>query len=173
MRKPIPLLILVRACGAIALALLVASCATPLAVTDQRAGPPAPGSVLHRTAIATDVEDRILALDPLHVSDDDVRQTLALGPAPRIFKLLERTPAYLENCRRNVTQMHEALDRADFQAVTILGHNLRGSGGGFGFQGITDIGAGLEQAAGVSDVEVSRDWVGRLTSYLDEVDARP
>jgi len=87
MRKPIPLLILVRACGAIALALLVASCATPLAVTDQRAGPPAPGSVLHSTVIATDVEDRILALDPLHVSDDDVRHTLALGPAPRIFKL--------------------------------------------------------------------------------------
>jgi PAS domain S-box-containing protein len=87
-------------------------------------------------------------------------------------KLLERTPAYLENCRRDVTQMYEALDRADFQAVTILGHNLRGSGGGFGFQGITDIGAGLEQAAAVSDIEVSRDWVGQLSSYLDEVDAR-
>ena len=86
-RANAPLLTLVRACGAIALALLVASCATPLAVTDQRAGPPAPGSVLHGTAIATDVEDRILALDPLHVSDDDVRHTLALGPTPRIFKL--------------------------------------------------------------------------------------
>ena len=93
------------------------------------------------------------------------------GASKAAQKLLERTPAYLENCRRNVTQMYEALDRADFQAVTILGHNLRGSGGGFGFQAITDIGAGLEQAAGVSDIEVSRDWVGRLTSYLDRVDA--
>jgi PAS domain S-box-containing protein len=105
------------------------------------------------------------------------QQALAAGPISGLSKaaqkLLERTPAYLENCRRNVTQMHEALDRADFQAVTILGHNLRGSGGGFGFQGITDIGAGLEQAAGVSDIVVSRDWVGQLTSYLDEIDARP
>ena len=36
MRTPSEPLILMRACGAIALALFVASCATPLAVTDQR-----------------------------------------------------------------------------------------------------------------------------------------
>jgi HPt (histidine-containing phosphotransfer) domain-containing protein len=65
--------------------------------------------------------------------------------------------------------MKEALDRADFQTVIILGHNLRGSGGGFGFQALTDIGAGLEQAAEARDVAVSREWVGELSSYLDRV----
>jgi len=83
--------------------------------------------------------------------------------------LAERTPAYLENCRHNVTVMGEALDRADFEAVTILGHNLRGSGGGFGFQAITDIGAGLESAAGGADMDVSRQWIGELSRYLDTV----
>jgi PAS domain S-box-containing protein len=86
-------------------------------------------------------------------------------------KLAERTPAYLENCRLNVTVMREALDRADFEAVTILGHNLRGSGGGFGFQAITDIGAGLESAAGGADMDVSRQWIGELSRYLDSVAA--
>jgi HPt (histidine-containing phosphotransfer) domain-containing protein len=65
--------------------------------------------------------------------------------------------------------MNEALDRADFEAVTILGHNLRGSGGGFGFQTITDIGASLELAAGDADVDASRKWVGELSRYLDTV----
>ncbi len=92
--------------------------------------------------------------------------------AARVARALaERTPAYLANCRHNVTVMNEALDRSDFDAVTILGHNLRGSGGGFGFQAITDIGAGLEYAAGGADMDVSRKWIGELSRYLDTVAA--
>ena len=84
-------------------------------------------------------------------------------------RLTERTPAYLQNCRQNIVAMHDALDRADFEAVTILGHNLRGSGGGFGFQAITDIGAGIEQAAADADTAASRQWVAELSSYLDRI----
>ena len=91
-------------------------------------------------------------------------------PSRAARMLAERTPGYLANCRRNVVSMNEALDRRDFAAVTILGHNLRGSGGGFGFPGITDIGAGLEQASTDSDMGVSREWVSQLSSYLDRVD---
>jgi len=83
--------------------------------------------------------------------------------------LAERTPAYLQNCRGNVVTMTEALDRTDFQTVSILGHNLRGSGGGFGFQAITDIGAGLEEAADAADIDASRKWLGKLSGYLDRV----
>jgi PAS domain S-box-containing protein len=99
--------------------------------------------------------------------------TDVLGPgvSRAAQRLADRTPAYLENCRLNVIAMLAALDCGDFQAVTILGHNLRGSGGGFGFQMITDIGAGLEQAADVSDSAVSRRWVGELSSYLDHLKA--
>jgi len=66
--------------------------------------------------------------------------------------------------------MDEALDRADFEAVRILGNCLWGSGGGFGLQAITDIGAGLEQAAEGADTDASRKWVGKLSSYLDRVE---
>jgi PAS domain S-box-containing protein len=86
-------------------------------------------------------------------------------------RLAEQTPAYLLSCRDNVFTMAAALDRADFEAVIILGHNLRGSGGGFGFQAITDIGAGLEQAAEAADIVASRNWVGELSNYLDYVGA--
>ncbi|HTI67215.1 MAG TPA: PAS domain S-box protein [Caulobacteraceae bacterium] len=89
------------------------------------------------------------------------------APSRAERNLAERTPAYLQSCRQNVVAMGEALDRADFGAVTILGHNLRGSGGGFGLQAITDFGAGLEQAAGSADIDASRRWVAELSDYLD------
>jgi PAS domain S-box-containing protein len=95
----------------------------------------------------------------------------AARPSRAAQRVIELTPAYLENCRLNVIAMLAALDCGDFEVVTILGHNLRGSGGGFGFQMITDIGAGLEQAADVSDGPQSRRWVGELSTYLDHLRA--
>ena len=82
-------------------------------------------------------------------------------------RLAAQAPAFLVHCRQNVIAMSAALDRADFDVVTILGHNMRGSGGGFGFQGITDIGAQLELAAEDADIDVSRKWVRELSNYLD------
>ena len=86
------------------------------------------------------------------------------------LKLAEQIPAYLENCRHNLIAIREALDRADFEAVTVIGHNLRGSGGGFGFQRITDLGAGLELASGDSDAGGASRLLSELSSYLDSVE---
>jgi PAS domain S-box-containing protein len=85
-------------------------------------------------------------------------------------KLADRIPAYLQNCRQNVIAMLDALDRGDFETVTILGHQMRGSGGAYGFQAITDIGAALQQASESADIDASRKWVGDMSSYLDRVE---
>ena len=92
------------------------------------------------------------------------------GETRTAHRLAQRIPAYLENCRENLIVLREALDRADFEAVTILGHNLRGSGGGFGFQAITELGAGLEQAASDADLDEARKLLSELSSYLDSVE---
>jgi PAS domain S-box-containing protein len=85
-------------------------------------------------------------------------------------KLAGRIPKYLVHCRQNGIAMGEALDRVDFETVKYLGHQLKGSGGAFGFQAITDIGAALEHAADSSDTLASRKWVKELSSYLNRVD---
>ena len=84
-------------------------------------------------------------------------------------KISDRVPAYLQNCRQNVIVMLDALDRVDFETVTSLGHQMQGSGGSFGFQAITDIGAALQQAGESADDDVSRKWVRELSDYLDGV----
>jgi PAS domain S-box-containing protein len=102
-------------------------------------------------------------------SDDSASVQRATRAAERLAALV---PAYLQDCRNNVVAMYAALDRTDFEAVVILGHNLRGSGGGFGFQAITDIGAGLQKAAEEADQVVSREWLTQLSSYLDSAETK-
>jgi PAS domain S-box-containing protein len=84
-------------------------------------------------------------------------------------RIAQRAPAYLQNCRHNLAEMHAALDRSDYTVLITLGHNLRGSGGAFGFQPITDLGMHLEQAAENRDSDRARKLLQDLSTYLDTV----
>ena len=85
-------------------------------------------------------------------------------------KFADMIPVFLQNCRQNVIAMLDALDRGDFDAVESLGHGMKGAGGSYGFQAVTDIGAALEQTAESADTDASRKWVGELSRYLDRVE---
>jgi PAS domain S-box-containing protein len=105
--------------------------------------------------------------DPLGVV---VEESKSWRPSAR---LAARIPAYLDSCREHVIAMGAALERDDFEVVVLLGHNMRGSGGAFGFQAITDFGANLEQAADGADLVATRRLVGELSRYLDAQRAVP
>ena len=92
--------------------------------------------------------------------------TILVRTKPKFADLI---PAYLQNCRQNVIAMADALDRVDFETVTFLGHQMKGSGGAFGFQAITDIGAALQEAGESADTAASRKSMGDLSCYLDRV----
>jgi pimeloyl-ACP methyl ester carboxylesterase len=70
-------------------ALIVVGCATnPGATTEPTTEDRVErGKVLRSLTLDPALEDRILALDPEHISDYDVRTTLAAGPTPRIILL--------------------------------------------------------------------------------------
>lgn len=98
---------------------------------------------------------------------------MAAIPFHANHRFADRIPAYLQNCRQNGIAMLDALDRVDFATVQSLGHQMNGSGGMFGFQAITDIGAAIERAAENVDNKASRRWVGELSSYLDRAQGVP
>jgi HPt (histidine-containing phosphotransfer) domain-containing protein len=79
-------------------------------------------------------------------------------------------PRFLQNRRQDVIVMLDALERGDLETVQRLGHGMKGAGGSYGLQAITDIGAALEKAAGSADTDTSRKWVGELSRYLDRVE---
>jgi PAS domain S-box-containing protein len=95
------------------------------------------------------------------------KHTILVCADPRFTDLIA---VFLHNCGQHVITMTDALDRSDFGTVEMLGHRMRGAGGSYGFQAITDIGAALEHAAESADAEASRKWVGELAGYLDCVE---
>jgi CheY-like chemotaxis protein/HPt (histidine-containing phosphotransfer) domain-containing protein len=78
-------------------------------------------------------------------------------------KFADLIPGFLQNCRQNVVLMRDALDRGDFEIAESLGHGMRGAGGSFGFEAITDLGAALERAAQNADAGMSRKWLDELS----------
>ena len=84
--------------------------------------------------------------------------------------LADLIPGFLANRRKDITAMQDALARGDFEAVRILGHSMKGSGGGYGFDAITEIGAALEQAAMTKHPGEAQKSLNDLSSYLDRVE---
>ncbi|HPC86164.1 MAG TPA: Hpt domain-containing protein [Smithellaceae bacterium] len=84
--------------------------------------------------------------------------------------LQDLIPGYLENRRKDVEELQGALERSDFEVIRVLGHKMKGSGGGYGFDEISEIGRTLEDAAKQSQAEKIREEIRRLRHYLDHVE---
>ena len=87
--------------------------------------------------------------------------------------LADLIPGYLENRYRDVQEIGRSLLEDDFQEILRLGHSMKGSGGGYGFEGITLIGGEIEEAARRGDKDVVSKLKERLAGYLSRVKVVP
>ncbi len=78
-------------------------------------------------------------------------------------------PGYMNNRRSDIKNIEAALLGNDLETIRILGHSMRGSGGGYGFDPITDIGAALEQAAKDANNEEIKVQTKALADYIDNI----
>ncbi len=113
------------------------------------------------------IKDHSLVAPPLSKEASVRKDRILVRANPKLADLI---PGFLEDIRSEVIAMRHALDQGDFETVESLGHRMKGAGGSWGFQAITDIGAALEQAAENADADAARQWVGELSSYLDRVE---
>ncbi|MBI3950534.1 MAG: response regulator [Acidobacteria bacterium] len=79
-------------------------------------------------------------------------------------------PRFLEGRRKDIETILTALEQEDYRTIEILGHTLRGSGGSYGIDAISDIGQALERAARAKQREDIRKCVAELSHYLDHVE---
>ena len=75
-------------------------------------------------------------------------------------------PIFLENRHDDMRAMLRASERGDYETVRALGHRMKGSGEGYGFDTITHIGRLLEQAAEERNPGEIRQLAEKLASYL-------
>ena len=78
-------------------------------------------------------------------------------------------PQFTANTRKEIERMRGALAEGDLETLARLGHSAKGSGYGYGFTGMGDIGLGIEQAAKAGDAEAAKAGVDRLEAYMDAV----
>ena len=84
-------------------------------------------------------------------------------------ELMPVVPEYLDGRRRDCAEIGHLLASGDMGRIQTLGHRMKGSGGSFGFDEISEIGEAVESAAQIADAEGIRSAVGRLERYLATV----
>ena len=84
-------------------------------------------------------------------------------------ELEEIIPGFLENRRGDVQTIETALQENNLSQIQMIGHRLKGDGGGYGFDAISAIGAALEQAAAREDRPAIRRHTAELIDFLARV----
>jgi HPt (histidine-containing phosphotransfer) domain-containing protein len=78
-------------------------------------------------------------------------------------------PGFFEYRRNDIDSIDKALQNGDFETIRILGHGMKGAGGGYGFDRITEIGRAIETAAKLGERATIERYVAELAAYLDHV----
>jgi histidine phosphotransfer protein HptB len=84
--------------------------------------------------------------------------------------LADLIPMYVRRRHADLAKTREALAASDLETIRIVGHSMKGSGGGYGFDGISEIGARLEIAGNESDASAASEAIAELADYLDRLE---
>ena len=78
-------------------------------------------------------------------------------------------PEFLENRKKDCLLINSLLEGNSFSEIRSLGHRMKGVGGSFGFDDVSEIGEIIEIAALAADKETISSSVLRLSNYLERV----
>lgn len=78
-------------------------------------------------------------------------------------------PSFLESRQKDSERIARLLDDDGFEEIERLGHRLKGTGGSYGFDAISEIGAALESAAANQDREAIDAATRLLHRFLERV----
>jgi len=83
--------------------------------------------------------------------------------------LEDLVPGYLAARLKELPEMVALLSASDFARIAILAHDIKGTGGSYGFPALTQIGLTLERSAKEMDAAAVRTQLAELTDYLGRV----
>jgi HPt (histidine-containing phosphotransfer) domain-containing protein len=82
----------------------------------------------------------------------------------------ELVAEYLARCRSGLPFLKAAVGQNQHEQTRVLGHRMKGTGAPYGFARLTEIGAGIEQAATDQNSGVLLRYVAELEEYLSRVE---
>ena len=87
--------------------------------------------------------------------------------------IIDLIPRYIENRWKDIRSIEVSLENGDYETIDSLAHSMKGSGGGYGLDQVTDIGRGIEEAARAMDSEEILMWLDKLADFLERVEVIP
>ena len=78
-------------------------------------------------------------------------------------------PGYLDNRKKDIGLLKNALEQEDFETIKKLGHKLKGSGGGYGFDALSRMGQTLEISAKGQQNQKIKETINDLIEYLENI----
>lgn len=78
-------------------------------------------------------------------------------------------PDFMKEVACDISAIKTALSAGDIRGVQKIGHNLKGAGGGYGFEVITRLGAEIERAAIDNAPKKINSSVDELSNYINKV----
>ena len=95
------------------------------------------------------------------------RPTIRVRVEPELADIV---PIFLEHRREDVARLRDALAADDLETVERLGHSMKGTGGGYGFPPVADIGDRLERAAMAGERDAIPPMIAELADYLERLE---
>jgi histidine phosphotransfer protein HptB len=84
--------------------------------------------------------------------------------------LSDLIPGFLTHKRDDVATILEALAHRDYAEISRIAHRLKGEGGSYGFDSMTEMGRSLEHAAATRDDGAATTLARQLLNYLDRLE---
>ena len=84
--------------------------------------------------------------------------------------LSDLVPGFLSRKREDARAVLAAVEHGDAEAIARLGHKMKGEGGSYGLDAVTDLGRELEQAGKDRDFHAARRLGRDLTNFLERLE---
>lgn len=84
-------------------------------------------------------------------------------------ELKDLAPGYVENRKKELPGLLALSSAGDLDALRKAGHTLAGSGGGYGFDRLSELGKELETLARAGDSPGAAACLARLKDYLENL----
>ena len=84
--------------------------------------------------------------------------------------LKEIIPNFMNGRKKDIGLLETAIKESDFAEIQSIGHKLKGNAGSYGFDGLGDIGHGIEKAAKESKLEEIEQLFDDYKKHLEQIE---
>jgi histidine phosphotransfer protein HptB len=81
-------------------------------------------------------------------------------------------PGFLKNRLADVETLNTAVVEGKLETIQSIGHSLKGVGGGYGFDQLSDIGAVLELKAKSGELDGISELIDKIRDYLERIEIK-